>query len=134
MLRLRQSNEAIYNFAIQRRSAGFSGSASIKFSINAPLRARALADIKEKYLNVDSDAIAPTDLILFNNTDLEPSDLSATGTVSILYYYLLYMKPVMMKPCVTCSHHSCMDIPLNAYHNTGMISPDYRSDSSNIFE
>ena len=85
MLKLRQSNEAIYNVAIQRHSVGFSGSASIKFSINAPLRARALADIKEKYPNVDSDAIAPTNLILFDNTDLEPFDSSVTGTVSILY-------------------------------------------------
>lgn len=86
MLRLRQSNEAIYNFAIQRRSAGYSGSASIKFSINTPLRARALADIREKYPTVDSDAIAPTNLILFNNTNLEPYSVSYTGTVSILYY------------------------------------------------
>ena len=106
MLRLRQSNEAIYNFAIQRRSAGFSGSASIKFSINAPLRARALADIREKYPTVDSDAIAPTNLILFNNTNLEPY-ITATDIVSIRYYYLLYMKSVIMKQCVMWSHNIC---------------------------
>ena len=86
MLRLRQSNGAVYNFAIQRRAAGYSGSATLKFSINAPLRARALADIKEKYPTVDSDVIAPTNLILFDNADLEPYELSANSTVSICYY------------------------------------------------
>ena len=89
MLKLRQSNGAIYNFAIQRFKGGFSGSATLKFSINAPLRARALADIKEKYPTVDSDVIAPTNLILFNNADLVIHG-SGFDSVSIIIMFTVY--------------------------------------------
>uniref|UniRef100_A0A1X7SQN9 Uncharacterized protein n=2 Tax=Amphimedon queenslandica TaxID=400682 RepID=A0A1X7SQN9_AMPQE len=61
-----------YNIGLQRRtaSAGYSGSSTLKISVDVPLRNRALNDIKAKFPALNNDTIYPTHLLLFEVDDL----------------------------------------------------------------
>uniref|UniRef100_A0A1X7UD53 Uncharacterized protein n=1 Tax=Amphimedon queenslandica TaxID=400682 RepID=A0A1X7UD53_AMPQE len=61
-----------YNIGLQRRtaSAGYSGSSTLKISVDVPLRNRALNDIKAKFPALNGDSIYPTHLLLFEVDDL----------------------------------------------------------------
>lgn len=68
-----------YHIALQRRTAavGYSGSATLQFSVDVPLRDRALNDIKTKFPALNDDSIYPTHLLLYEVDELEPNTVSS---------------------------------------------------------
>ena len=69
-----------YNIGLQRRtgSVGYSGSSTLKISVDVPLRTRALNDIMTKYPDLDGNTIYPTHLLLFEVDDLQPYVVSSS--------------------------------------------------------
>ncbi|XP_003388379.1 PREDICTED: uncharacterized protein LOC100640714 isoform X1 [Amphimedon queenslandica] len=73
----------IYNIGLQRRTvaAGYSGSSTLKISVDVLLRNKALNDIKAKFPALNGDSIYPTHLLLFEVDDLHTNvgtDLDGT--------------------------------------------------------